>query len=492
MDIRSAVLDETTGFLLLGFFGVLWVALGVFWGRKARDLEGFMLAGRNVGLALGAATAMATWVTSNTIMITPKFALQMGVWGMLAYSTASLGLLLFAPMAWRIRRLMPRGYTSGDFIRLRYGPVAWRLFLGISVVYSMAWLVSMGMAGGIVLQALSGIPYVYGMSVILLVCVLYTLFGGLYAVIGTDFIQSLIILVGVVVVGGVVLSRVDLHAFHARLAADHPALLQVLMPVALLSLFNNMFFGFGEIFHNNVWWSRAFAMRDGVSHRAFAASSLFWLPIPIATGFIGLCAGPLGINIPDADMVGPLVASKVLGSMGAVLVFVVVFCSLASSIDSLLAATSDLLVEDVYRKMLRPWATEATLRRASTFVIVGLGLATWLICLPRLGDLIQVLFLSGPLVASAIWPVIAGLYWRRTGHAAAVAALVSGSAAGLWCYFAIGWYAASLVSAAVSMAVLAAVTALWPARFDWSRLDEAEPSAHEEARPCFQAGSSTP
>ena len=120
------------------------------------------------------------------------------------------------------------------------------------------------------------------------------------------------------------------------------------------------------------------------------------------------------------------------------------------------------------------------------------GAVTWLICLPRLGDLIQVLFLSGPLVASAIWPVIAGLYWRRTGDAAAVAALVSGSAVGLWCYFAIGWYAASLVSAAVSMVVLAAVTAVWPARFDWSGLDEAEPSAHEEAGPCFQAGSSTP
>jgi len=91
-DIQSHVLSTTTGYVLLVVFGLIWVAMGIYWGRKARDLEGFMLAGRNVGLALGAATAMATWVTSNTVMLAPLFALKMGIWGMLAYSTASLGL----------------------------------------------------------------------------------------------------------------------------------------------------------------------------------------------------------------------------------------------------------------------------------------------------------------------------------------------------------------------------------------------------------------
>lgn len=469
----NAVLSPAVGWLLLAVFGVAWVALGIYWGRKANDLDGFMLAGRNVGLALGSATAMATWVTSNTVMLAPKFALQMGIWGMLAYSTAAFGLFLFAPLAYRIRRLMPRGFTSGDFIRLRYGRPAWALFLLISLVYSMAWLVSMGMAGGIVLEALSGIDYAYGMSIILLVCVIYTLFGGLYAVIGTDFVQSLVILIGVVTVGGIVLSRVDIATIYTHVAAHQPALLDVLMPVALLSLFNNMFFGFGEIFHNNVWWSRAFAMRKEVSHRAFLLAGLLWLPIPVAAGFLGLASGALGINIPDPDMVGPLVAGQVLGPLGAVLVFVVVFCSLASSIDSLLAATSDLVTEDIYRKLLHPKADDATLRRLGSRIIVGLGLLTWLLCLPRLGDLIVVLFLSGPLVASAIWPVAAGVYWPRANRSGAFLAMLSGSGVGLWAYFAHGWFTASLISAAVSALVVAASTGLRPAAaFDWQRLDE--------------------
>lgn len=472
MSEAAAVLAPSTGWILLAVFGVLWVALGMYWGRKAKDLEGFMLAGRNVGLALGTATAMATWVTSNTVMLAPKFALQMGIWGMLAYSTASFGLFLFAPMAHRIRRLMPKGFTSGDFIRLRFGRPAWSVFLVISFVYSMAWLVSMGMAGGIVLEALSGIDYRYGMSVILLVCVVYTLFGGLYAVIGTDFIQSLVILTGIVTVGAVVLSRIDLPAIHGSLVTEQPALLAIAMPVALLSLFNNMFFGFGEVFHNNVWWSRAFAMSRDVSHKAFALSGLLWFPIPVAAGFIGLCAGPLGINVPDPDMVGPLVAGRVLGGAGAVVVFVVVFCSLASSIDSLLAATSDLLTEDVYRKALRPRSGQAHLRRVNSWVIVGLGIATWALCMPRLGDLIQVLFLSGPLVASAIWPVVGGLYWRRASGAAALGAMLVGSSAGLAAYFTLGWFTASLISAAASAVVMGLGTIWSRSTFDWTALDE--------------------
>lgn len=473
MADQNTILSANIGWALLAFFGIAWIALGIYWGRKAKNLEGFMLAGRNVGLSLGSATAMATWVTSNTIMLAPLFALQMGIWGMLAYSTASLGLFLFAPMAQRIRDLMPKGYTSGDFIRLRYGTAAWVVFIIISFVYSMAWLVSMGMAGGIVLQALSGIPYVYGMSAILVVCVVYTLFGGLYAVIGTDFIQSIIILIGVLVVGSIVMGKTDFATTYENLTQFQPALLDILMPVALLALFNNMFFGFGEVFHNNVWWSRAFAMRGKLAPKAFFNAGLLWLPIPIAAGFIALSASTLGVNLTDADMVGPKVAGEVLGPYGAMIVFVVVFCSLGSSIDSLLAATSDLLAEDVCKRIFCPKISDASLRKVTSWVIVGLGVCTWLICLPDLGQLNIVLFASGPLVGSAIWPIVFGLYSNRINAFGATAAMVCGSGVGLYAYFNIGWFTAALIGACVSLVVISLVTFFSPAKYDWKKLNPA-------------------
>ena len=472
MHQDDTILDPTLGWTLLAIFGVLWVALGMYWGRRAKSLEGFMLAGRNVGLALGSATVMATWVTSNTIMLVPQFGLQMGVWGLLAYSTVSFGLFLFSPMAGRIRSLMPKGYTSGDFIRLRYGRWAWAFFLLISFFYSMAWLVSMAMAGGIVLEALAGIDYKFGMSLILLVCVIYTLVGGLYAVIGTDFIQSLIILLGIVVVGVTALMHIDIGSAYDRASATQPALFNALLPVALLSLFNNMFFGFGEVFHNNVWWSRAFAIRRKVVSKAFCLAGFFWLPIPVAVGFSALFSNSLGINVTDIDMTGPLIAGHLLGSTGAIILFIVVFCSLGSSIDSLLAATSDLLAEDVYKKMFMPDISDQQLRRVTTAIIMGLGMATWLICLPRVGNLMTVLFFAGPFVGSAIWPVIAGLYWRKANQMGAVSAMVVGSGVGLWAYFSFGWYTASLIATAVSMVITLLSIAFSKSRFDWELLNE--------------------
>ncbi len=472
MSTESAILSPSIGWILLAIFGILWVYLGYFWGKKAKSLDGFMLAGRNVGLALGTATAVATWITSNTTMLAPQFAFQMGVWGMVAYSTASLGLFLFAPLAKRIRLLMPNGFTSGDFIRLRYGKPSWYLFLVISVFYSLTWLISMGMAGGALLEALSGIPYEYGMTVILIVCVGYTLFGGLYAVIGTDFIQTIIILAGIVVVAVAILMHADISDIYANVSERRPALLDMLFPAAIMAIFNNLLFGLGEIFHSNVWWSRAFAMREGIGKKAYTLAGIIWLPIPIAAGFIALSSGMFDINVVRPDMVGPMVAAHALGKYGAILIFIVVFCSLASSIDSLLAATSDLITEDFYKKIFNPRASEAQLRKVSAIIILTLGILTWVACVPRVGTLATVLFFAGPLVGSAIWPILAGLYWKKANGATAAIAMLIGSLSGLWAYFQLGWYTASLIGTIVSMIIVFAGTLLSRTSFQWSELNE--------------------
>ena len=466
-NVNSAVLDADTGWLILAVFSVVWIFLGWFWGRKAKQLDDFMLAGRNVGMALGIATAMATWVTSNTTMAAPQLALQLGIWGMLGYSLGSVGLMLFAPLAERIKKLMPEGNTSGDFIRLRYGVVTWRVFLLISLFYGFGWLISLGMAGGVLIHALTGIDYRLGMSVILGLCVTYTLLGGLRAVIGTDFIQTIIILFGLVILAWLTIDHVGFKTMHTAVLEERPELLNLLMPAAIMFLFNNLLFGVGEIFHSNVWWSRAFAFRQGIGFKAFLISGIFWMPIPIVAGFIAL-----GLNIPAADMVGPMVAAKLLGFSGAVIVFIVVFSALASSLDSLLAATSDLVLQDLYRGHIRPMATEEELRKAARWVILGLGVMTWLLCLPRLTTLASLLYFTGAFVASTIWPIIAGLYIKRASSTAATLAMIAGTSIGLWSYFAIGFYVAALVSAVVSMSIVLLGIWLKPENFEWVSLNE--------------------
>ncbi len=471
--VNDAILNPNIGWTILSIFSVLWVFLGWYWGRRASGLDDYMLAGRNVGIALAVATSMATWVTSNTTMVAPQMALQLGIWGMVGFSLGSVGLMLFAPLARRIHDLMPSGYTSGDFIRIRYGNTAWRIFLLISLCYAFGWLISLGMAGGVLINALTGIDYHIGMTVILVICVAYTLLGGLRAVIGTDFIQTVLILVGVALLAWLTIDKVGFDQMHDTVIQRRPELLNLLMPAAIMFLFNNLLFGVGEIFHSNVWWSRAFAFRKGVGFKAYMTAGLMWIPIPIVAGFVALAAPALHLNVPAADMVGPLVAAHLLGVTGAVLVFIVVFSALASSLDSLLAATGDLVTQDIYRGHVRPDASNRELSIAAKLITLSLGVLTWLICYPRVSTLGALLYFMGAFVSSTIWPIAAGLYWRKVNPAGAWLGMVLGTASGLTAYFTIGFYAAALTGATVSMVVLLVVTWIWPRDFDWAMLCEA-------------------
>ena len=147
------------------------------------------------------------------------------------------------------------------------------------------------------------------------------------------------------------------------------------------------------------------------------------------------------------------------------------FCSLASSIDSLLAATSDLVTNDLVGGWLRPGASDSELRRTSVFVVLGLGLFTWLVAFPNVGTLATVLFFAGPLVGSAIWPILLGLYSRRPDGATATAAMLLGSAVGLAAYTWIGWYTGVIFATAVSLLTCLVGLRLRPhAEFEWARL----------------------
>ena len=458
---------------LVVIFSVLWIALGVSWGRKGKgDADDYMLAGRNIGLALSTATLMASWVTGNTTLLAPEFGYRNGLWGMFSYALAGLGLILFAPLALRIKQLMPAGRTSGDFFRLRYGRAAWWVFMVITAIYTLGFLMTQAMGAGILLEALSGFDYRLGMVVVIGVSTIYTLYGGMRAVVGTDFIQSLLIMVLLVVVAVLAFRQFPVPEVHRALVASHPGRLNLLLPAGLLIAWNSALFSMGEVFHNNIWWSRVFASRPSVVFRSFVFGGLAWMTVPVVTGSIGLVALAQAIELPQVNMVFPVVASQLLGAGGAAMVFVVVFASLTSTLDSLLASTADLVAEDVVFKLLNPQLSDAELKRATRLVVIGLGVVTLALSWPRLDSLASVLFFTGALVASTIWPVAYGLYWRSANRVAAIAAMVAGSVCGLLAYTLIAPYCAALISAAVSALVMAVGTQLWPESFSWHILKE--------------------
>ena len=180
----------------------------------------------------------------------------------------------------------------------------------------------------------------------------------------------------------------------------------------------------------------------------------------------------MNIPVPAADAVGPLVASFILGKYGAILIFVIVFSSLASSLDSLLAATSDLILEDIYHRHFAPRASKQQMRKMAVVIILLLGISAWLICLPRIANLAQLLHFTGALVASTIWPVVFGLYYPSINGRASSLAMAGGCISGLTAYFAVGFYTAALVSAFVSFVICAGFMIVSRTRFDFQKLQE--------------------
>jgi Na+/proline symporter len=128
------------------------------------------------------------------------------------------------------------------------------------------------------------------------------------------------------------------------------------------------------------------------------------------------------------------------------------------------------ILTDIYKGHFRPEAGEVELASAARWVVLGLGLATWLLCLPRLTTLAELLYFTGAFVASTIWPIAAGLFWRKANAAGAALAMIAGTAIGLTAYFLIGFYVAALISAAVSMSIVLISTWLRPADYNWSDL----------------------
>ena len=140
------------------------------------------------------------------------------------------------------------------------------------------------------------------------------------------------------------------------------------------------------------------------------------------------------------------------GAFAGLLILVVLFCSIASSIDSLLAATSDLVLNDMTKNVLGKEIKERNFHRMAGIVTIAVGLIVWLLSLPR-WPIVEVLYLSGPLVASLIWPIIAGLYWQKINRPLVLGGIVTACLLGVWAYEspALGWFTASLIGAAVSM-----------------------------------------
>lgn len=493
--------DQVLGITIIAIFGAIWIGVGLHVARRVKGTDDYLVAGRNVGVALGSATILATWVTGNTILAAPESGYTFGVLGVLGYAVGGgIAVLAFAPLAKRLRKLLPAGRTVGDFFRLRYDRKNYALFLVMLIIWDLGWLLTQGMGAGLILESVFGLDFHVGLILTVTIVTIYVTIGGMVSVLGTDFMQTMLIMVVVFIFPAwVYLSAnpVDVYEGMASLAPDSLSLSSAdgLLFLAVIPLIYT-----GEVFMDNTFWQRAFALRPGIITRTFTFAGIGWVFVPIATGTLAWVAVGTDLSLPGGpSTVAPEVVAQYTGTIGSVIFLVLIWAALASTMSALLNAVSGIFMNDVYNNFVRPRASDRELLLMGRILTVVAAVITVIVAWPRPLTLLTLLILLGVINAAYIPPIVMGIFFKKTNPNGVFWGVVVGTVVGLFVFGRGGfnllwvtwdiveippWLGGELQGAVVSFLISAAATVittvLRPRDFDfatmiaWTRSEDAQ------------------
>lgn len=420
------------GFVALYF--ILVAGIGVWSSRKSLDSSNsYFLGGRSIGwMAIGASLFSSNISAEHFIGLAGTGAesgLAVGQFEWLACFILLLLGWLFVPFY-----LKTGVFTMPEFLEQRYNAHCRTYLSAISLIAYIFTKVSVAVyAGALVLKTIMGWDMYTGAIILVVATGIYTMFGGLRAVIYTDFFQAGVLIIGGVVltglaimkVGGwgVMTSQVPSEFFNLWKVASHPDFpwTGILFGAPILGIWywcTDQMIVQRTLAANNVEEARRATVFAGF----LKILPVFILVLPGVAGHI------LYPNIkPDtmyATMVNELLPIGIKG-----LVVAALLAALMSSLSAVFNSSSTLIVMDFYKKWY-PQATEKRLvlmGQIATVVLVVAGLL-WI---PFIGMMSNQLYIYLQSVQAYISPPIAaifllGILWKRVNGKGALAALLSG------------------------------------------------------------------
>ncbi len=427
--------------IIVLLYFVLVFVVAIVATRRAHSTEsadGFFLAGRNTGWFVVGASLFASNIGAEHLVGLAGTGAASGVAVAQFEIIAGLVLLL---LGWFFVPFYLRSgvFTMPEFLERRYssGP---RMYLAIvSVVGYVLTKISVTIAaGGIVFEALMGINFWTGATVVVIATGIYTLFGGLKAVLYTDALQMFVLLLGAVAVTALGLNAiggwdgltavVGRERFDLWLPSSHPD-----FPWTGI-LFGAPILGIWYWCTDQFIVQRVLAARDQVQARrgAIFAGLLKQLPlfIFVLPGVIAYAlaqSGKLQLDRPDQAL--PALAAQLLPAGLRGVLIAGMLAALMSSLSSVFNSSATLVTMDLYKRW-RPLATGRQLvvaGQAATVVLVLCGLA-WIPLMKLIsGQLYTYLqsvqaYISPPIAAV----FLVGILWPRANAKGAATALALG------------------------------------------------------------------
>ena len=435
---------ETLDWIVLGIYFLALIAVAVWVVlQKNKNTEDYFLAGRNVGWFVIGASIFASNIGSEHVVGLAGTGFESGTpmahYELHAWIVLLLG-WLFLPFYIR-----SGAFTMPEFLEKRFDSRSrWFLSVFSLLAYVLTKVSVTIYAGGIVVSELLGIPFWYGAIGVVVFTGIYTVVGGMKAVIYTETLQTIVLILGSVVITYLGLQQVggwnELQDTVRAVSPDH---FNMWRPMSDPDFpWTGLLIG-GTIV--GIWYwctdqyivQRTLAAHNIKIGRRGAIFGAYLKLLPILIFLIpGIIAFALSIQNPEvfaiekADRAFPMLVKTLLPVGLKGLVAGGLMAALMSSLASVFNSCSTIFTIDIYKK-LKPKKSERellTTGKIATAIIVVLGIV-WIPIMERIGGGVMYQYLQN--VQSYIAPPVTavfllGIIWKRVNAQAAISTLIAG------------------------------------------------------------------
>ncbi len=435
---------ENLDWVVLGIYFLALVAVAVWVVlQKNKNTEDYFLAGRNVGWFVIGASIFASNIGSEHVVGLAGTGFESGTpmahYELHAWIVLLLG-WLFLPFYIR-----SGAFTMPEFLEKRFDSRSrWFLSVFSLVAYVLTKVSVTIYAGGIVVSELLGIPFWYGAIGIVIFTGIYTVIGGMKAVIYTETLQTVILILGSIIITWLGLQEVggwsQLRETVTTASPDH---FNMWRPMSDPNFpWTGLLIG-GTIV--GIWYwctdqyivQRTLAANNIKIGRRGAIFGAYLKLLPILIFLVpGIIAFALSIQNPEvfsiekADRAFPMLVKTLLPVGLKGLVAGGLMAALMSSLASVFNSCSTIFTIDIYKK-LRPNKSEKSLLntgKIATGFIVILGII-WIPIMEKIGGGVMYQYLQN--VQSYIAPPVTavfllGIIWKRVNSIAAITTLLAG------------------------------------------------------------------
>ena len=429
--------------MLLWFVITYWIisiGIGLWAGTLVKNSKDYAIAGRALPFYIVTATVFATWFGSETVLGIPASFLKDGLSGVVADPFGSsmcliLVGLFFARPLYRMNLL-----TIGDFYRKRFNRTVEVLTTLCIVISYLGWVAAQIKALGLVFNVVSegAMSQQTGMIVGAATVLIYTMWGGMWSVAVTDFLQMIVILVGMVYIAfevsgmvggvGVVLSHAAAAGKLNLLPA--PELREMLwFTAAWITMM------LGSIPQQDVFQRVASSKNERIAGNASILGGALYFCFAFIPMFLAYSATLIDPNMvagligTDPQLILPSLIMQHVPVFAQVMFFGALLSAIKSCASATLLAPSVTFTENILRGAFGHW-TDRQFLFAMRSVVLCFTVVVTLFALNSTASIYKMVENAYKVtLVAAFVPLAFGLYWHRATSLGATLAIVLGLAA---------------------------------------------------------------